>query len=128
MSLIFPNPKVAIIKNNKNNLMSGLTPNQSSKLVAKGRMKAIGVSWTEEEAVAIAKASPADREKLIAKLRGQVEKPTQTQNVNPKTPEEIAAEKEAAKAEKKAQADAKKAEAKAKKEAEAKAKKEGKGK
>ena len=48
-----------------------LTPNQMSKLVAKGRMKAIGVSWTEEEAVAISKCSQADREKLIAKLRGE---------------------------------------------------------
>jgi len=102
--------------------MTGLTPNQASKLVAKGRMKSIGVSWTEEEAIAISKCSPADREKLIAKLRGQVEQPTQTQNVNPKTPEEIQAEKEKVKAEKKAIADAKKAEAKAKKEAEKQAK------
>ncbi|MCX6724245.1 MAG: hypothetical protein NT155_03700 [Candidatus Staskawiczbacteria bacterium] len=41
------------------------------KLVNQGRAKAIGVSWTEEEAVAISKCAPAEREALIAELRGQ---------------------------------------------------------
>ena len=49
-----------------------LTPNQASKLVAKGRMKSISESWTEEEAIAINnEKDPAKKEALIAELRGE---------------------------------------------------------
>lgn len=39
------------------------------KLVAQGRAKAFGVSWTEEEAVALAKCNEAQKADLIEKLR-----------------------------------------------------------
>ena len=47
------------------------------KLVNQGRAKAIGVSWTEEEAVALSKCNPVEREAMIAKLRGGTTETTQ---------------------------------------------------
>lgn len=90
-----------------------LTPNQASKLVARGRMKSISESWTEEEAVAINnEKDSAKREALIAKLRGEkvekVKEPSENTGDKVFTPEEIRAEKERVKAEKKAEAKAKK--------------------
>jgi len=75
------------------------------KLVNQGRAKAIGVSWTEEEAIALSKCNPIDREAMIVELRSKI------------TPEEIKEQKDTEKADKIIVNEAKKASAKADKEA-----------
>ena len=90
------------------------------KLVNQGRAKAIGVSWTEGEAVAISQCAPAEREALIVRLRGgtTVENKTLTGTGDTTlTPEEIKAQKDKEKADKKVAKEAEKAKAKADKEA-----------
>ena len=78
-----------------------------SKLVNQGRAKAIGVSWTEEEAVALSKCNPVEREAMVAELRGVETKEKVL------TPEEVKAQKDQEKADKTVATEAKKTKTKA---------------